>query len=281
MSETAGAMSQHAGLLDGKVVIVTGASAGIGAGLCASLAGLGAQVAGMARRFSDDGISALEPGKVAEIRGDVTDPADCERVVAEVTARAGRVDVLINNAGSMGANPIATVVETSLADFEEMFAINVRGPFLMARAVIPAMAEQQDGLIVNLSSFAAVVGIGHMAAYGASKAALMQLSNTIAVEWGQQGIRSVSIVLGGVATTMTEGTARGMYRLAHGPDAEYVPPQEPGAGMLSLDELGLAIGALCSPMMKVVTGTAIAMDGNVSAGSLSSMIVHMSGARNS
>jgi NAD(P)-dependent dehydrogenase (short-subunit alcohol dehydrogenase family) len=279
MSETLNAMSPHADLLCGKVVIVTGASAGIGAGLCAALAGMGARVAGMARRFSDDGISSLEPGKVSEIRGDVADNDDCERVVQEVLAQAGQVDVLINNAGSMGANPIASVVETSLADFDEMFAINVRGPFLMARAVIPAMAARQDGLIVNLSSFAAVVGIGHMAVYGASKAALMQLSNTIAVEWGQQGVRSVSIVLGGVATQMTEGTARGMYRLAHGPDAEYVPPEVPSDGMLSLEDLGLAVGALCSPMMKIVNGTAIAMDSNVSAGSLSSMFVHMLSAR--
>jgi NAD(P)-dependent dehydrogenase (short-subunit alcohol dehydrogenase family) len=261
-------------LLAGKVVLVTGASAGIGAGLCTTLAGLGARVTGMARRFSADTIGSLESGKIAEIRGDVTNPADCERVVAETIRAVGRIDVLINNAGSMGANPIATIVETTLDDFDAMFGVNVRGPFLMTRAVLPHMAAQADGLIINLSSFAAVVSVGHMALYGASKAALMQFSNTIAVEWGQHGIRSVSIVRGGVDTEMTEGTARGMYRLAHGPDAEYVPRAGSG-GMLSLDDLGLAMGALCSPLMKVVSGAAIAMDNNVSAGSLSSMFIHL------
>jgi NAD(P)-dependent dehydrogenase (short-subunit alcohol dehydrogenase family) len=270
----AGSTAVTPSLLAGKVVLVTGASAGIGAGLCASLAGLGARVAGMARRFSSDRIDSLENGKVTEIRGDVTDPADCERVVAETIRAAGRIDVLINNAGSMGANPIATIVDTTLDDFNAMFDVNVRGPFLMTRAVLPHMAAQGDGLIINLSSFAAVIAVGHMALYGASKAALMQLSNTIAVEWGQHGIRSVSIVLGGVDTQMTEGTARGMYRLVHGPDAVYVPPEH-SANMLSLDDLGLAMGALCSPLMKAVSGAAIAMDSNVSAGSLSSMFIHM------
>jgi NAD(P)-dependent dehydrogenase (short-subunit alcohol dehydrogenase family) len=260
-------------LLADKVVLVTGASAGIGAGLCASLAGLGATVVGMARRFGPRSIASLENGKIAEIQGDVTDPADCARVVAAVVGAAGRVDVLVNNAGSMGANPIATIVDTTVADFDGMFAVNVRGPFLMAREVLPRMAAQSDGLIINLSSFAASIGVAHMAVYGASKAALQQLSNTIAVEWGLHGVRSVSIVLGGFDTEMTAGTNKGMFRLAHGPDAEYIP--KVSGALLSIDDLGRAIGALCSPAMKIVSGATIAMDSNISAGSLDSVFIHM------
>jgi NAD(P)-dependent dehydrogenase (short-subunit alcohol dehydrogenase family) len=267
----------HPGLpptfLAGQVVLVTGASEGVGAGLCTSLAGLGARVAGMARRFSADGIATMENGKIAEIRGDVTDPDDCARVVAEVARTAGRLDVLINNAGSMGADPVATVADTSLVDFDTMFAVNVRGPFLMAREILPLMAAQADGLIINLSSFAAVVGVGHMAVYGASKAALMQLSNAIAVEWAEHGVRSLSIVLGGFDTKMTEGTNRGMFRLTHGPEAEFVP-QKNGA-LMDIEDLGSAVAVLCSPAMRIVSGATIAMDSNVTAGSLSSMLIHM------
>lgn len=176
-----------------KVAIVTGGGSGIGEATVRELAKRGWQVASMTRS-----------GK--EFRGDVAEDADCRRVVEAVLGKWGRIDALVNNAGTTKVVPHPDLEGLSAADFERIYRLNVVGPFQMTRACAPALKESR-GAIVNVSSVASVLGTGSSVAYAASKAALETMSFSLARSLAPE-VR-VNVVAPGHTSTPWHEAARG------------------------------------------------------------------------
>lgn len=177
--------------LDGKVILVTGASRGLGRYIALAAAEAGADVA-LAARGADQleevagGVAAL--GKTAlSVPGDLTEVAETRRMVEAVVGRFGRVDVLVNNAGT---NIQQSGVDVTEDAWDKIMSINVKGAFFAAQAVGRQMIEQGDGgRIINIASQMGEVGFYKRSAYCASKGALIQFSKVLAIEWASYGIR--------------------------------------------------------------------------------------------
>ena len=189
--------------LDGRAVIVTGASRGIGAAVARLAAGLGAHVVGVAR--SADALRSVLADLPTESRvvvGDVADPAVAEQAVA-AAGELGRVWGLVNNAGiGSGYKP---VTDTTLSEWDEVMRVNLMGAVSFARAVGSALvAAGGGGRIVNVSSMAGQTGLPNIAPYSATKAALDALTRTMAVELGGAGVCCNSVAPGTIATEMVD-----------------------------------------------------------------------------
>jgi len=168
-----------------QVVIVTGAGTGVGAAAAKRLAGAGARVIVNYSRSRDEAEATAAAcretgGEAAAVQGDVASDGDCRRLAAEAIARWGRIDGLVNNAGTTVFRGGADFDALTLEDFQRVYAVNVVGAFQMARAVAPQMKAQGKGSIVNTSSIAGVMGIGSSIAYAASKGAMNTLTLSLA-----------------------------------------------------------------------------------------------------
>ena len=191
--------------LDGKVAVVTGGGRGIGKAVALAYARAGAKLAICAR-------TAAETDKTAEAIGalgadclagtcDVSQEKDVRRFIEEVIRRFGRIDVLINNAGVM-TRP-ASVEEYDVEKWDYTIAVNLRGPFLMAKAVLPVMIRGGGGSIINVSSSIGRGAYANFAAYAASKWGLEGLTQTLAAESASRKVRVNSVEPGYVATKLT------------------------------------------------------------------------------
>jgi NAD(P)-dependent dehydrogenase (short-subunit alcohol dehydrogenase family) len=173
--------------LTDKIAIVTGAATGIGEVIARRLAEAGARVAvaDMNAEAAQKAAANMGHGAFA-VALDVTDPASVERGVAEVLEKTGGLHILVNNAGLAGK--AAPIWEQSDEDWHKVMAVNVTGPFLLCRAVLPHMRTRGYGRIVNVASIAGKEGNPRMVAYSASKAALIGLTKSIAKEVATEGI---------------------------------------------------------------------------------------------
>lgn len=195
--------------LTGKTAIVTGGGSGIGEGIALALAGAGANVAICGRRAAllnnvVDRIE-VERGRAIAVTADVSQQAGVEQVVAGTMNAFGAIDILVNNAGISGGGAIH---EHDIAAWDEVMAVNLRGPFLMSRAVLQVMRPQRSGHIINISSEAALEHYPYNGAYGVSKHALNALGEYIQRENQELGIRVNTICPGMVITEMTAGNKR-------------------------------------------------------------------------
>ncbi len=175
-----------AGKLAGRAALVTGGTRGIGAAICASLAGQGASVAAgysgdtdRAKAFVGDFAPQFGPARITVHRGNVASPGDCQRVVQEVIAEHGRLDILVNNAG-VTVDKLA--VDLTTADWDKVLAVNLSGAFHMAQAALVHMLERGTGRIINVSSLAGEIGNIGQANYAASKSGLFGLTKALARE---------------------------------------------------------------------------------------------------
>lgn len=177
--------------LDGRVALVTGGGQGIGEAVCRRLAAAGARVAVFDLNPESARRVAQQAGGVA-LPGDVTAEQDVAGAVAAVERDLGRLDILVNNAGITGK--AAPTWELSRADLDRVLAVNVAGPFLCCRAVLPVMLRRRYGRIVNIASIAGKEGNPNLGPYSASKAALIALTKAMAKEVVGQGDITVNAI---------------------------------------------------------------------------------------
>lgn len=188
---------------DGKVAIVTGASSGIGRRVAEMLAERGAGVAIFARSGEKLAHIAAPFGeRMVVVEGDVADLSHIERLFATCESRLGHCDVLVNNAGIIDVAPL---VETTLEDWRRMFAVNVDGIYLACRRALPSMMRRRSGAIVNVASISGIVGpekFPGWVSYCASKGAVISMTEALAVELREHGVRVNAVSPGAVDTPM-------------------------------------------------------------------------------
>ena len=269
--------------VEGKVALVTGVTSGLGEGIAVEFAARGMRVLGTGRR-DDLGKSLQERiradgGEMTFHRADVTSVSDCRESVAATVEAYGRLDVLICNAGFEGEPP---VVDTHLSTEEHYDAVvdtNLKGTFFSCQAALAQMVSQdQGGVILNIASINATNGASRMAAYSASKAAVVRLSATLADEYLLQGIRINAITMGGVATDQANRTQDAYGQYVNGP--EYVRVPNPMEALLAQDPRAVAatLALLCDPDAAAITGATIAMDKAMTAGFITSTLLYMTSA---
>jgi NAD(P)-dependent dehydrogenase (short-subunit alcohol dehydrogenase family) len=187
--------------LRGKVALVTGGAQGLGAAICRTLGAAGAVVvaADLQEGRAAETVRAVQAagGDGMAVRLDVTDAAQAADAVRRIVARYDGLDILVNNAGTDVTLPVE---ELSVADFDRVLAVNLRGPFLLAKAVFPVMRRRGRGHIVNITSTAAKRAWANATAYHASKWGLLGLSHALHVEGRAYGIKVTAIVNGGMRT---------------------------------------------------------------------------------
>lgn len=193
-----------------KVVLITGGGTGIGRAAARLFAARGARVALAGRREpplaeAADAICAAG-GKAFAVSGDVTDEKSVRRIIRSVREKAGRIDVLVNNAGQ--AERWAMIHQITDEMWQGMLETNLTGAFRMARAVLPHFMEQRQGVIVNVSSIAALVGMPGIAPYSIAKSGLVALTRSIAAEYAPLGIRCNCVCPGLTETSMTKDSLR-------------------------------------------------------------------------
>ncbi len=185
----------------GRVWLVTGASSGFGRAIAEAAVAAGDVVVAAARRTAAlDDLVAAHPDRVEAVALDVTDQAAAAAVVADVQARYGRVDVLVNNAGR---GHVGAAEETTDQELRDLFDLHVHGPAALVRAVLPGMRERGRGAVVQMSSFGGQVAYPGFSAYCATKFALEGYSEALAAEVGPLGIRVLVVEPGAFRTSFS------------------------------------------------------------------------------
>jgi len=186
--------------LDGKVAVITGAGTGLGAATATLFAREGAAVTLVGRREEKLKEVAADidaaGGRALVVPGDVAKPDTAIRAAEESIRTFGGVDILINNAG-LHAAPYP-LHETPIEEWDRFLAVDLTGPFLFTKAVLPSMMERRDGAIVNIGSMVALVGFKGSSAYAAAKGGLVSMTRTTAVDYAAYGIRANCVCPGGM-----------------------------------------------------------------------------------
>jgi NAD(P)-dependent dehydrogenase (short-subunit alcohol dehydrogenase family) len=237
--------------LENKTALVTGSTSGIGRAIAIELARDGAAVivSGRDERRGAETVTAIEAegGSARFAHADMSDL----RSVAALAGEAADVDVLINNAGTWTFRPTP---EQDVASYDVMFDTNVRGPFFLTSAIAPNMVGRGAGSIVNITTMAAHFGLAGGAVYGASKAAVVSLTQAWAAEFSGSGVRVNAVSPGPV---ISEGTLADAGPEAMAEMGAAVPLLRPA----SVDEIARVVAFVASPRASYMTGAVIAADG--------------------
>ncbi|AEH50174.1 SDR family NAD(P)-dependent oxidoreductase [Pseudothermotoga thermarum] len=244
----------------GKVVLITGAGSGIGRKAAIMFAERGAKV--VVNDISQEkGIETVEMikqqgGTAVFIYGDVSNTADAKRIVEETVKTFGRLDILVNNAGIV---PSGKVEDATDEVFERTMAINVKGPIMLSKYAVQEMKKQGGGVIVNVSSVAALKGIADRCIYSVSKAALLGLTKSMAIDYVKYNIRVNAVCPG---TTYSQGLAE---RVKASPDPEAtlreMMARQPIGRLAKEEEIAFAILFAACDEAAFMTGSYIVIDG--------------------
>jgi len=245
---------------ENKVVLITGGTRGIGFATAQLFAREGARVV-IVGRVPDKTSEAAREVQGRGEAGDVSVAADCERIVTRTLSLHGRLDVLINCAGVIFRN--RTVEQTSEEEWDATFDVNVKGTFLMSKYALPALRETK-GCIVNVSSYVGLVGFAGTSAYAASKAAILNLTRSMALDHAREGMRVNAVCPGSVDTDMIHSAWQqfGDVEQAQKLWAE----KHPLGRIASPEEVARAIMFLASKEASFITGAALPVDGGITAG---------------
>ncbi|MGW9330004.1 SDR family NAD(P)-dependent oxidoreductase [Bosea sp. NPDC055594] len=249
--------------LSGKVTIITGASSGIGRAIALRFASEGARLVLVDRteevREGGGPIETVlrrEGHDIAFLKADVATEEDVERVVDEATRRFGRLDVLVNNAAIGVGKPL---VETSLAEWNRVLAVNLTGPFLMARAAVRQMMTQEirneaRGRIVNISSQHGMIAAPEDIAYGTSKSGVVYMTRQIAADYARHGIICNAVAPGKILTGKTGRAVEERW-------LEYSRNRTPWPRFGRPDDVASAALFLASDEANFITGENLLVDG--------------------
>jgi 3-oxoacyl-[acyl-carrier protein] reductase len=241
--------------LRGRVAIVTGAGQGLGRAFAKAFALAGA-IPVIAERNHDKGraVAAEIGGEALAIHTDVADPASIDNMVAAVGQRFRRIDILVNNAGIFSTLEMRPFEQIPLAEWDEVLRVNVTGPFLCARAVLPAMRRAGWGRIINMASGAVTLGRPNYLHYITSKAALVGMTRSMARELGPEGITVNSILPGATFTEVERKTVTPEQKALIVAQQCIPRPEAP-------EDLVGTVLFLASEASAFMTGQAVTVDG--------------------
>jgi NAD(P)-dependent dehydrogenase (short-subunit alcohol dehydrogenase family) len=241
---------------NGRIAVVTGAAGGIGSATCRRLAAGGFAVACL--DVAEDSVRALAAELPAAIGvgADIRDSASVRQAAARIRAELGEPWLLVNVAGVFSIQRITELAET---EWNRILDTNLKGPFLTCREFLPAMIEARDGCIVNVASTAGVRGGRRRAAYCASKGGLVQLSRSLAIDHGPDGIRVNCVCPGLIDTSMADWIRQDEEALGHW--ATTVPARRIGTA----SEIAETIAFLASPGASYLHGAVLMADGGSTA----------------
>ena len=249
------------GEFDGKVVIVTGAASGLGRATALAFAGAGARLA--LADIDEIGlqataVTATELGAEAiTVVTNMADASSCAALAAATRKQLGGIDVVCNVAGAFRFEKAPDITPES---WDRIFAVNVRGPFFLIQAALPDLIER-SGAVVNVASASAFLGHAYLAHYAASKAALVNLTKSLAMEHIHTSVRINALAPGGINTAMTTGTS-----LPEGIDFSLIGRYSPLRGSSEPEDLTDIILTLAGPRGKAFHGACISADRGITAG---------------
>ena len=250
--------------LHGKIAVVTGSGSGIGAAIADLFARRGAILTLLDRdEAAVEAIAAAirdGDGRARAIRCDVSDAGSVADAFRHVDADHGRIDILVNNAGIAH---VGSVQQTSPEDLDRLYSVNVRGVYLCARAAIDIMLRHGGGVIVNMASIAALVGVAERFAYGMTKGAVLAMTKSIAVDYVKHGIRCNCICPARVHTPFVDGYLAANYPGREAEMYQKLSAYQPVGRMGRPDEVAALALYLCSEEAAFVTGQAYPIDGGV------------------
>jgi 2-deoxy-D-gluconate 3-dehydrogenase len=246
--------------LKGRVAVVTGGNGGIGLGMARGLASAGAGIVVAARNAakSKTAIAELEAlgAEALAVTVDVTDEAAVARLIEATLARFGRLDVLVNNAGTNIRKPVH---ELALDEWHRVLDTNLTSAFLCSRAAHPAMKAAGGGKVINIGSMMSIFGASFAPAYAASKGGIVQLTKSMATAWAPHNIQVNAVLPGWIDTELTQRARREIAGLH-----DNVLRRTPAGRWGTIEDMAGVAVFLASHASDFVTGTAIPVDGGYS-----------------
>jgi 3-hydroxybutyrate dehydrogenase len=251
--------------LEGKTAVVTGGGRGIGAAVGRELADAGAAVVLASRTVAEAEAVAAELREAGHrawgARCDVSDPAEVEALLGAAGERLGRVDVLVNNAGIAASAPVKG---QSLAEWQRIFAVNATGTFLCTRAFLPGMLAAGWGRVINVASIAGLTGAAYIAAYTASKHAVIGFTRSLAAEVAAKGVTVNAVCPGYVDTPLTDRSVAaiaGRTGKSVEEARELLRRMSPQNRLFEPEEVAYLVRCLADPRARGVNGQALVLDG--------------------
>jgi NAD(P)-dependent dehydrogenase (short-subunit alcohol dehydrogenase family) len=250
--------------LDDKTALVTGAGSGIGQAIAALFGSVGARVAvvDLDEKAARETVGIIEKagGVALPLRCDVSKADEVKATVDAAAEKLGGLHVLVNNAGIAH---IGTVETTTEADFERVMMVNVKGAFLVTKAAVGHFLARGGGVILNLSSIAAVIGVPERFAYSVSKGAIHTMTYSIAVDYMKKNIRCNSICPARIHTPFVDGYVKKSYPGKEEETLRKLSEYQPIGRMGKPEEVAALALYLCSDEASFITGQAFPIDGGV------------------